>query len=195
MTLAPVRTVAPAAELVSLAEAKAHCRVDDSDSDVLISALIKAATDHLDGYSGILGRALITQTWAVDFPGFSELMRLPLGNLQAVSSVTYYDATNTVQTLSSSVYAAHSDHFGPILITKPDQEWPTTYARPDAVRVTWTAGYGATSASVPPAIKQAALLLIGHWYDTRATVNIGNITSEIPFTVEALLQPYRRAQR
>ena len=78
MTLAPVRTVAPVADLVSLAEAKAQCRVDDSDSDVLMTALIKAATDHLDGYSGVLGRALITQTWAVDFGGFSDLIRLPV---------------------------------------------------------------------------------------------------------------------
>ena len=195
MTLAPVRTVAPAADLVSLAEAKAQCRVDDSDSDVLITALIKAATDHLDGYSGVLGRALITQTWAVDFGGFSELMRLPVGNLLAVSSITYYDSANVQQTLSASVYAAHNDHFGPLLITKPDQQWPTTYARPDAVRVTWTAGYGATSAAVPAAIKQAALLLIGHWYDNRAAVNVGAAVAEVPFTVEALLQPYRRAQR
>ncbi|HCJ6320165.1 TPA: phage gp6-like head-tail connector protein [Citrobacter sedlakii] len=40
-------------------------------------------------------------------------------------------------------------------------------------------------------VKAAMLLLIGHWYANREAVNIGNITSEIPFAVEALLQPYR----
>lgn len=40
-------------------------------------------------------------------------------------------------------------------------------------------------------VKSAMLLLIGHWYSVREAVNIGNIPSEIPFTVEALLQPYR----
>ncbi|GJK86863.1 MULTISPECIES: head-tail connector protein [Citrobacter] len=40
-------------------------------------------------------------------------------------------------------------------------------------------------------VKAAILLLVGHWYANREAVNIGNITTEIPFTVEALLQPYR----
>jgi len=35
------------------------------------------------------------------------------------------------------------------------------------------------------------LLLVGHWYSNREAVNIGNITSEVPLAVEALLQPYR----
>lgn len=40
-------------------------------------------------------------------------------------------------------------------------------------------------------VKAAMLLLIGHWYANREAVNIGNITTEVPFAVEALLQPYR----
>lgn len=40
-------------------------------------------------------------------------------------------------------------------------------------------------------VKAAMLLLIGHWYSNREAVNIGNITTAVPFAVEALLQPYR----
>ncbi len=40
-------------------------------------------------------------------------------------------------------------------------------------------------------IRSAMLLLIGHWYANREAVNIGNITSSIPFAVESLLQPHR----
>jgi len=40
-------------------------------------------------------------------------------------------------------------------------------------------------------VKAAMLLLIGHWYANREAVNIGNITTAVPFAVEALLQPYR----
>jgi len=40
-------------------------------------------------------------------------------------------------------------------------------------------------------IRVAMLLMIGHWYANREAVNIGNITSEIPLAVEALLQPHR----
>ncbi|WP_297534627.1 head-tail connector protein [Nitrobacter sp.] len=55
--LTPIRTVAPAEMPVTLAEAKAHLRVDHDDQDDLITAQIKAATAWFDGYSGILGRA------------------------------------------------------------------------------------------------------------------------------------------
>lgn len=39
-------------------------------------------------------------------------------------------------------------------------------------------------------ITGAMLQLIGHWYENRETINIGNITSEIPITTNSLLQPY-----
>ncbi|EIC82085.1 head-tail connector protein [Serratia sp. M24T3] len=40
-------------------------------------------------------------------------------------------------------------------------------------------------------IETAMLLLIGHWYENREAVNVGNITSALDFAVIALLQPYR----
>ena len=189
---APIRTVAPSGDLITLAEAKAHLRVDHSDEDTYIPSLAMAAVSYLDGYSGRLGRALITQTWAQDYLAFSEVMRLPLGDLIAVTSVTYYDSANSQQTLATSVYAAASDGLGPYISRKPGQSWPSSYARQDAVRVTWTAGFGATAASVPAAIKHAALLLIAHWYANREAVNVGNITSELPLAYEALLAPFIR---
>lgn len=190
--LAPVRTVDASATIVTLSEAKLHCRVDGSDEDTLISNLITAAVSYLDGYSGILGRALITQTWRVDFEAFEDVMRLPLGNLLSVLSVTYYDVNNTQQTLVNTVYSSLSDTGGPFIGLKTNQSWPTTYLRPDAVRVTWTAGYGAAAANVPMPIRQAILLLVGHWYANREPVNVGNITSLLPMTVDALLSPFRR---
>lgn len=188
--LAPVRTAAPAA-LITTAEAKAQCRIDSSDEDTLIDALISAAISHLDGYSGVLGRALVTQTWQQDFSGFCDKMRLPVGDLIAVTSVTYYDTSNAQQTLASSVYTSFADGLGPYLTLKPDQSWPSIYTRSDAVRVTWTAGYGA-AASVPAAIKQAALLLVSHWYDNRSGVAVGETPTEMPLAVNSLLTPFRR---
>lgn len=40
-------------------------------------------------------------------------------------------------------------------------------------------------------VKAAMLLLIGHWYENRESVAIGDTAVAIPFAVEALLQPYR----
>ncbi|EAO9771929.1 phage gp6-like head-tail connector protein, partial [Salmonella enterica subsp. enterica serovar Florida] len=35
------------------------------------------------------------------------------------------------------------------------------------------------------------LLLIGHWYANRESVAVGQNATDVPFAVEALLQPYR----
>jgi uncharacterized phiE125 gp8 family phage protein len=40
---------------------------------------------------------------------------------------------------------------------------------------------------IPASVKTAMKLLVGHWYENRETVNIGNITSTLEFTVKALL--------
>ena len=188
--LAPVRTVAPAVPLLTIDEVKAHLRVDHADEDALIYGLIDAAAAHLDGYSGIMGRALITQTWAVDFPTFTNRINVPLGPIQS-ATIQYYDSLNTQQTLATSVYAVLNDGLGPYVTLRYNQQWPQTYTRDDAVRITWVAGYG-TAAAVPAAIRAAALLLIGHWYEHRSAVNVGNITSTLPFAVDALLAPFRR---
>lgn len=188
--LAPVRTVAPTVSLLTIADAKTHLRVDHADEDALISGLIDAATAHLDGYAGMLGRALLTQTWTVDFPTFMNRLDIPLGPVQS-ATVQYYDSLNAQQTLSTSVYAVLSDGLGPYVALKYNQQWPQTYTRDDAVKITFVAGYGATAASVPAAIRAAMLLLIGHWYANRETVG-STPGSELPFSAAALLAPYRR---
>lgn len=189
--LAPVRTVAPAKKLLSIAEAKDHCRVDEGDDDTLIGNLISAATAHLDGYSGVLGRALITQTWRQDFDDFTDCMRLPLAPLGSTVSVTYLDTADSQQTLATSVYEIVTDHFGPFVGLKSGQAWPSTSDLRAAVSITFECGYGADAADVPQALRQAALLLISHWYENREAVTEGNM-SMVPMAVDSLIAPYRR---
>lgn len=186
--LSPVRTAAPSVTPVSLTEVKAHCRVEGTDSDAVLTALLNAAVDHLDGWTGILGRCMVTQTWRQDFSGFG-CMRLPLWPVASISTVTYYDADNAQQTLSTDVYTLRSDALGAYVDLKPDQSWPGVYARPDAVSVTFIAGQAA--ADVPAALKAAILLLTSHWNENREAVSEGSM-SPLPFGVSALIAPYRR---
>lgn len=186
---APVRTSAPSATPVSLAELKVHLRVDSADEDDLIGALLDAATQHLDGWTGVLGRALVTQTWRQDYDGFGPCQRLPLGPVASITSVTYYDAANASQTLATSVYELLTDELGAYVSLKANQVWPTTYSRSAAVSVTFVAGTSASN--VPAPIRQAILLLAGHFYANREAVAPGAL-GVVPMAVDSLIAPYRR---
>ena len=186
--LAPVIIAAPAAAPVSLEEAKLHCRVEGDAENTLITGLVSAAVAYLDGYIGILGRALVTQTWRQDFCRFGAKMRLPLRPVGSITVVTYFDGNNAEQTLPSSVYDLFTDATGSYMGLKPDQDWPSSYDRPDAISVTYIAGVAADA--VPPPIKQAILLMVGHWYANREAVSEAQM-NDVPMAVEALLRPYR----
>ena len=184
------RVTAPTIEPVTLQEVKDHLRVDGTDDDALISALITAAREHVDGRDGWLGRALCTQTWDCHYDVFPDdgLLYLPLAPVQSVTSVKYVDPDGVQQTFSSANYALGADlDWSPRVILGWDKSWPSVRAVPEAVTVRVVAGY----ASVPRPICQALLLLIGHWHEHREAVMEGTFR-EVPTTVSALLTPYRR---
>lgn len=194
--LIPIRTVAPSAlkPVISLAEAKRHLRVeeDGGDEDELIMGYVAAATQYLDGYEGVLGRALVTQTWSAALSCWPcQRWRLPVGPVQSVTSVTYRDSANEQQTFAAANYAKLEDALGPYLSWISGVSFPSLYAREDAATVTWVAGYG-DPVAVPETIKHIIRLLVGHWYDNRQVVNIGNLVNKIPFSVEALIAVARR---
>jgi uncharacterized phiE125 gp8 family phage protein len=182
--LAPVRTVAPTEPLISVQDAKAHLRVDHDEEDALIASLIAAAESHLDGWTGVLGRALVTQTWRQDFASFDD-MRLPLWPVASVSSVTYKDATGAVQTVPASDYELLADGLGAYVAVKSS---PAS----SSVSVTFVAGQPV--ADVPAAIRHAALFIVGDLYRNRETAVVGATASQIPVsaTVNALITPFRR---
>lgn len=157
---------APTTYPVTLAEAKLHCRVDASDEDALITALITAATEMAEQKTG---RALMTQTWELTldaFPTAIELTRVPV---QTINSVKYRDSTGTLQTLSGASYALAQDDFGFAKISPVyGAEWPTAQVRDDAVVVEFVAGY-ANAAAVPEPIKAWIKLMINTMFDNRET--------------------------
>ncbi len=194
---APVRTVAPAIAPVTLAEAKLHCRVEHSVEDTLLTNLIGAATEMVDGWTGSIGQALCEQTWRQDYDYWTRPLRLPLWPVISVSSVTYIDQNAATQTLSASNYTLRRDALGAYLDFDDDFEFPTLEVNVRAViSVTYVAGYeddDATSpptATVPERIRVAILLLVGHWYAHREAV--GQPMFEQPMAVRYMLEGVRR---
>ena len=166
----------PATEPVSLTEAKLHLRVDGTDEDTLISALIVAARQEAEAYTR---RALVTQTWRYTCDRLAATVTLPHQPLQSVTSISIDGVT-----LAASNYGVD---------TSTGRVRPLAgYAADDigGIAITYVAGYGAAS-DVPQAVSQAMLLMIGHWYEHREAVITGSISSELPLTARALLAPYR----
>jgi uncharacterized phiE125 gp8 family phage protein len=178
--------VAPTVDPVTLADARAHCRIDDSESDAMLATYILAARQYIEAWTG---RVLITQRWDLKLDSFPSRIVIPNPPLSSVVSITYVDTAGATQTLAANQYqVGKGDLFG-FIDRAYGVSWPATRDQADAVTVRFEAGYGTNPGDVPEPLRLAILLLVGHWNENRETV--GNITTELPFTVAALLQPYR----
>jgi uncharacterized phiE125 gp8 family phage protein len=174
----------PVNEPISEAQAKAHLRVDVGDDDDLISSCIVAARQTLESNYEI---AIITQTWNLildSFPGLQAFpwasmgqlgrnrpIEIPKPPLQSVTSITYIDSTGTpaVFPLANCITdtATFVGRIGLVL----GQSWPTVTLQPiNGVVIRFVAGYGNDWPSVPAAIRQAMLLMVGHYYENREQV-------------------------
>ncbi len=189
----PVLVTAPSDTPITRTEVKAQLDVSYTDKDTLIDGLIAAAVSHLDGWTGILGRCLMQQTWRQDFDTFSRCpLRLPLFPVISITSVKYDDTSGVEQTVTSSNYELLVDDLGYYVRFIDDYLFPNTeFEGGPHLRVTYVAGY-ATAADVPAAIKQAMFLMIRQWFDNPTAVIVGQSVEKMPFAVDALLAPWRR---
>ncbi len=195
----PVLVTPPADFPVSIEEAMRHCRITIDEDDTaglaevhqLLGAYILAATEHLDGWTGILGRCLKTQVWRQDFDGFTRCLPLALAPASAVVSVTWRDNDGQISTVADSEYSLTTDAGGRSFVRFRNAfSLPGNLYESAAVSVTYTVG----SEVVPVPLQQAILLYVGAWYENREETVIGTIAASLPASVaiDRLLAPYRR---
>lgn len=185
---------APATEPVTVAEAKAHLRLDhSSDDDYLEDFVIPAARRYAET---LTRRAFITQTWILRLNGFGGggPIVLPKPPLVSITSVTYTDTAGDSQTwaASSTGYVLeqptgeHAMHAS--IRPAYGVSYPSTRDIVDSVVITYVAGYGAASA-VPIGIKHGLLMLIEDLYRNRGS-EIDGSRSRVALAAEALLAPF-----
>jgi uncharacterized phiE125 gp8 family phage protein len=181
----------PAAEPVSRADAKLHCRVTGTAEDTMIDGLIVAARKLAEDYTR---RTFITTTFAWSFDLFpcSDWQGLTLPRLPAasVTHVKYYDAAGVLQTFDAANYfTALGVDDGRIELTSTGT-WPEVQDyRPNAVVVTFVAGYGAAATAVPEPITQAIKIIVGTLYENRQGMPDG--VTPLAGAAMWLLAPYR----
>lgn len=185
----------PASEPISLDEARLHLKVDAEGSpathpdDDLITALIKAAREWCETYTG---RSFFEQTWQVKLDEFPKVIRLPREPIISVTSIQYVDLAGNTQTLSSSMYRV--DLQDARITPEYTKSWPGTREVTGAVTVEYVTGYDSGNSpqdatAIPSAVKAAILLIVAALYEYREDQSSINVSS-VPWSAKALLGPY-----
>lgn len=185
---------APATEPITVTQAKLQFRhalaSGDTTEDALIGGYISSARAMVEEYTG---RSLFTQTWQLSIPDWPCALWLPRAvPLASVTHVKYYDTSNALQTLASTVYTVPSFHEPAVILLADGQTWPLTYAREDAIQVEYIAG-ASSVALIPAPLVQAVYLLVTYSYEDRSGDSDGRSWLKVWSAVESLCAPYRRA--
>lgn len=174
LTLVTDATVYP----ITTAEAKTHLNVDFSDDDTYIDALIAAATEQAEIFTG---RDFCQKTWDYSFDQFpTGDIVLPKYPVQSVTSITYTDQTTSpvTNTLSTTVYSLDSGKKPSVIYQKYGQYWPSATSQHNSITVRFITGAEPTGspldyrANVPEAIKTAIKVIITKLYDHRGETSV-----------------------
>lgn len=208
----PIRIAEPSAWAVTLAEAKAHLRIEHTDDDVYIDSLIGAASHHIERVTGV------TLTWTryrVQYEAFPDYFTLPRRPLVTGSTGTYpaqvqgvaavandhlspvvnfangYDQDETDSAwVPADTYFRAVDGNPPEILLWNETLWPTLNTwNPYPVWVDFTAGFSQNGSRVPVDLKRALLLLVAHWYMVREAAS-PDAGMPAPFAVDALLDQW-----
>jgi hypothetical protein len=176
----------PAVTPVDLAQVKAHLRITGSADDTYLDSLIAVAVDMAQEFTrrkfintameGFLDGAPFQEPfWSGTVQGSrSELsdiriMVLPWLPSFSVGDVSTFDEDDVETVYDPVNYRVDTvDQALPArVVLKRSATWPANLRSSNAIRVQWVAGYGVAAADVPPAIRQALLMLVSFLYENR----------------------------
>ncbi len=174
----------PLVEPVTLVEAKAHLRVTHADDDDYIGKLIAAARRQVEMRTGL---RLMSQVWRVFFDAWPEngVLCLPLSPLISVNELKILDADDVSVTVDPAHYVV--DVATSRLALRPGRSVPRVSRTLGGVQLLVTAGFGASAANVPQELKQAVLLIVGHWFAHRGDTEM----QSLPLSVQDTLRTFR----
>ncbi len=177
----------PAAEPLTLAEAKAWLRVEHGDDDAAIAALVAAACTHVEAHTR---RALMTQSWRIlrdEWPADGRIAVLP-APLRELHAVRVHLAGGP-EDIGPEAFVLDTAA-APGIVAFP----PGTLIAPSraigGIELDIEAGYGDEPSDVPQALRQAIRLLLARWYENRGAMSEAG-AGPLPRDVAALIAPYR----
>ncbi|MEK7952779.1 head-tail connector protein [Luteolibacter soli] len=166
--------------VIPVTEAKQHLRVEHDLDDAIIAAYTEAAVDRTlqeIGLAGVLERVHSTETTLREF-GF-------LYPVEEVTSVEKKGTGGEWQTLPAEEWTLSGNLEERHVLTLG-----AGHLSGNCYRVTWKAGLK----PLPAWFRVAALFLIGHYYENRSSVLLGQGVAavEVPMGFKHLTAPHKR---
>lgn len=177
----------PVAEPLTLAEVKAHLRLDGSEEDALLTSLITTAREHLQRETGL---CLLAQSWRLYLDRWpaSSILRIVKSPVQAIQKIVVYDAEGAAAEVSLEDHLLDGE-------SRPARLWLRTPPQPgravNGIEIDFAAGYGEAATDVPDTLKRAMSLHIGHMFAFRGAVSPDQQPAGIPDGYERLIAPFR----
>lgn len=134
---------APAAEPVSVAEVKAHLRVDHSNDDTELGYLIESARLELERMTG---RAFVTQTRTLRLSRFpvNDRIYLPGDPVASITHVKFINDGGTQETWTASEYSLRQGAPSWLQLGW-EYSWPTHRSTRDEVEIEYVCGVAVDS--------------------------------------------------
>lgn len=182
-TLAPVDMVATLGSSVI----ESHLRLDYSAESAYIDALTAAAWNSIEDR---VGEEYGVNTYITVQEVLPSEFTLPVDGSRIDSmTISYTDKSEVLTPVNPADFDWSSAGYpAQVIYTGDSIELSETKARP--VIVTYTS----TAKTVPTALKQACLMLIGHLYENRQGVSDAKAYT-VPMSIEYLCRPYQKIQR
>ena len=158
-----VVTVQPAEEPVTLAEASLWMRYTGTLQNDIITALIAAARLDVESWTN---RTMVTTTYEYYTDDLYDCIEIPTSTIGSVSAITYLDRDDAEQTLTSTLYKVDNKSIINKVFRDRDATYPEVLVQPNAVKITFTAGFGAASA-VPENLKTVIKMRVAELFEHR----------------------------
>lgn len=183
---------------VSLEEAKSQLCLDGlPEANSKIQGLIDAATFLVENRQQrtLLSRTRIQVLDDFPLPGARtstepkrrSAIRVDFPPLVSVTSISYQDTADVTQTLDASKYVVATKSPVGTITPASGETWPQTFDEPEAVTITYVAGYG-DAGDVPELTKLAIKELVVHWFEHPSEYITGTIVSKIPDSANMMIE-------
>lgn len=189
----------PAFPAVTLGRMQSNSRLPRGQDEDLLTELLISAEDYVERY---LECTIGLAEWRLTLDSFPQhggwqthqrpldwkanAILIPVWPVRSVTALIYNasDGTPTTLPLNQIVQPIGNDRYH--LRLKKGFSWPLTDCSPNAIAITFNAGWP-TQSAIPGTLTRAILMLVSHFYENPEAVITGSISKEVELGVQSMI--------